>query len=122
MIKGGVATMFVSDMSRSVQFYTERVGLELVFRAGDHWASIKAGADLMLGLHPQSDENKAGSNGSVQIGLNVSGRIEEEVERLTAKGVSFDREIVNDEQGGVKLAFFRDPDGLELYLCESKWG
>jgi len=43
MIRGGNATIYVTDMDRSVAFYTETLGLRLAFRAGDHWAGIDAG-------------------------------------------------------------------------------
>jgi len=52
MLKGGNATIYVSDMDRAVAFYTETLGLGLTFRAGDHWAGIDAGDGLQLGLHP----------------------------------------------------------------------
>jgi len=34
MIRGGMPTLYVSDLDRSVRFDTEALGL--VFRAGDH--------------------------------------------------------------------------------------
>jgi hypothetical protein len=45
------------------------------------------------------------------------------VRELQGRGVRFDERIsgqpiVNDTQ--VKLAFFADPDGNDLYLCEVK--
>jgi catechol 2,3-dioxygenase-like lactoylglutathione lyase family enzyme len=36
MIRGGMPTLYVSDLDRSVRFYIEALGLGLVFRAGDH--------------------------------------------------------------------------------------
>ena len=54
MIRGGVATIFVSQMDRAVSFYTDTLGFDLVHRSGDHWASVDAGDGLMLGLHPVS--------------------------------------------------------------------
>jgi len=121
-IDGGVITVFTADMNRSVEFYTQTLGLNLVFRAGDHWASIDAGKGFMLGLHPAGPHSPTpGVNGGLQIGLNVTGPLEPLMETLGARGVKFNGEIVNDEQGGIRLAFFNDPDGNEVYLCESKW-
>ena len=54
VIRGGNATIFVTDMDRAVSFYTETLSLRLTFRAGDHWASIDAGDGFRLGLHPAS--------------------------------------------------------------------
>jgi catechol 2,3-dioxygenase-like lactoylglutathione lyase family enzyme len=120
-ITGGLVTVFVADMDRSTKFYTESLGLKLVFRAGDHWAQIDGGHGLAIGLHPSGpQEEEPGTRGSLQIGLNVTD-IVAACEALRQRGVSFDGEIVNDEKGGIKLAFFKDPDGNVLYLCESKW-
>lgn len=121
-INGGVATIFVKDMSRAVQFYTETLGLKLVYRADDHWASIDAGSGFMLGLHPAANDRgdcpTPGVQGGVQIGFNVPGRIEESVAALESRGVAFPKGVHEDAGGSVKLAFFQDPDGNEHYLCE----
>ena len=117
MFQGGNATLYVADMQRSIDFYTETLGLNLRMRAGDHWAEIDAGPGLILGLHPASPHTpKPGTRGSMQIGLNVTGRLEEAMDELKNRGVDFHGPIVDDEQ--VRLAFFADPDGNPLYLCE----
>ena len=53
MFSNGNATIFVSDMDRSVNFYTKILGLKLAQRFGNHWASVEAGK-LTIGLHPAS--------------------------------------------------------------------
>jgi predicted enzyme related to lactoylglutathione lyase len=117
-VKGGVATIFVTDMDRAVRFYTEALGLNLAFRAGDHWASIDAGEGFMLGLHPVSkDSPPAGVNGGVQIGFNVTRQLEQVMRELESRGVSFPDGIYNDG-GNIRLAFFSDPEGNRHYLCE----
>jgi catechol 2,3-dioxygenase-like lactoylglutathione lyase family enzyme len=63
MFRDGNATIFVSDMDRSVNFYTKTLGLKLAQRFGNHWASVEAGR-LTIGLHPASNANPAGRNGS----------------------------------------------------------
>jgi catechol 2,3-dioxygenase-like lactoylglutathione lyase family enzyme len=117
MIQGGNVTVYVSDINVAIDFYTQTLGLELRMRAEDHWAEIEAGPGLIIGLHPASEHGpQPGSRGALSIGLNVSGTLEEEVEALTRKGVAFQGPIVDDEQ--VRLAFFADPDGNPLYLCQ----
>jgi len=109
-------------MDRAVRFYTEALGLKLVYRAANEWASIDAGKGFMIGLHPaRAGWVPARSGAGTQVGLNISSPIHEVVESLKAKGVEFQGEIKEDAEGGIKLAFFTDPDGNELYLCESKW-
>ena len=115
MIKGGNATIFVSDMDRAVKFYTESLGLRLQYRAGDHWAQVEAGDGLCIGLHPAGPESPApGSGAATQVGFNVTEPVEVEVKSLQARGVQFKGPVRSD--GPIKLAFFADPDGNELYL------
>ena len=116
MIQGGNATIYVSDMQRSIDFYTGVLGLHLVFRAGDHWAQLAAG-DLAIGLHPASDRTPApGTPGAITLGLSVDVPITAAIATLAARGV----EVRGPEPGGggVVLAFFADPDGNPLYLAE----
>ena len=115
MINGGNATIYVADMDRSVAFYAETLGLRLAFRAGDHWASIDAGAGLTLGLHP-AGARTPGVVGAVTVGFQVDEPIEQVVASLRDRGVVFRGPV--DDQGFLKLAFFTDPDGNELYLGE----
>lgn len=115
VIEGGVVTIFVKDMDRSVRFYTEALGLKLKYRAGDHWASIDAGKGLTLGLHPSDSEPQTGG---MQLGFDVTCPLEKAVEELQAQGVEFPKGIFNDGNGAVRLAFFKDPDGNEHYLCQ----
>ncbi len=124
MIKGGSPTIFITDMARAVAFYTEVLGLRLQYRAGDHFAMIDAGDGLSLGLHPPSKSAAAPAPGtpeSIQVGLNVWKPLAQVVETLESRGVKFQQHgqdpIVDD--GAVKLAFFSDPDGTALYLCET---
>ncbi len=116
MIQGGNATIYVSDMQRSVDFYTDALGLRLVFRADDHWAQLDAGG-LAIGLHPASDRNPApGTPGGITVGLSVDVPIVEAIAVLAAHGAEVCGPVPGG--GGVVLAFFADPDGNPLYLAE----
>ena len=118
MITGGNATVFVSDMDRAVAFYTATLGLKLRQRFGDHWAEVET-SGLVIGLHPKSDNAPApGTSGAISIGLSVGTDIDDVVRQLSAKGVRFRGQVLRDGQGGVALAFFGDPDGNDLYLCQ----
>ena len=120
MFSSGNVTVYVSNMDRAVQFYTEVLGLKLQYRFGDHWASVTAGKGLTIGLHPASAENPAGGRGGMTIGLELTGRIQDAVKALEAKGVQF-QSMVNEGKAG-KFAHFHDPDGNTLYLAELDWG
>jgi catechol 2,3-dioxygenase-like lactoylglutathione lyase family enzyme len=116
MLSRGMTTIFVTDMNRSIRFYTEILGLQLAQRFGDHFAQVQAG-ELVIGLHPASAQSPSGRNGSITIGFTFSTPIEEAVSTLQQKGVRFQGPIIQDNAG--KAAYFEDPDGNTLYLWET---
>ena len=116
MLKGGVATVIVSDMNRAIRFYTELLGLKLEQRFGNEWASIKAPSGLVIGLHPMSSKSPAGRSGSISIGFELDEPLEQAVQRLKKQGVEFRGPILDDDP--VRIALFGDPDGNDLYLSE----
>jgi len=123
-ISGGNASLFVSDLNTSVEFYTGTLGLNLLYQVGEHFAMIDAGDGFQIGLHPASESVGApDTNGAIHIGLAVTRSIELVVKELLAAGVEFHRPDgqttpVIDDDGAVKLAHFSDPDGNPLYLYE----
>lgn len=118
MISGGNATIFVSDLEVAVAFYTETLGLPLLERYENEWAAVIAGKNLIIGLHPNADfAPRAGTPGSITVGLDVKGSLEEAVDALEARGVRV-QPIVEDPTSPARLAFFEDPDGNVLYLLE----
>jgi predicted enzyme related to lactoylglutathione lyase len=117
MITGGNATVFVSNMDRAVQFYTQVLGLKLTNRFGDNWATVDAGKGLTIGLHPASPKYPApGTKGGMMLGMEVEGAIEKVVAQLSEKGVQFKGSIVRDQAGN--FVHLQDPDGNEIYLWE----
>jgi catechol 2,3-dioxygenase-like lactoylglutathione lyase family enzyme len=119
LVSGALPTVFVADLDRAVRFYTETLGLGLFHRADDEFAMIDAGGGMQIGLHPATAKGpKPGTHGSISIGLNVTRPIEQVVTTLKQRGVTFHGPVVDDDP--VKLAFFGDPDGNDLYLCETK--
>ena len=120
MFSSGNVTVYVTNMDRSVRFYTETLGLKLAYRFGDHWASVKLGKGLTIGLHPTTVAAPAGSNKSgMSIGLELTGSIEEAMKALESRGVRFHG--VADEGKAGKFAHFEDPDGNSLYLAQLDW-
>jgi len=117
MITGGNATVFVSNMDRAVQFYTQVLGLKLTNRFGDHWATVDAGKGLTIGLHPASPKYPApGTKGGIMLGMEVQGAIEKVVDNLSKKGVQFKGSITRDQAGN--FVHLEDPDGNDIYLWE----
>ena len=117
MITGGNATVFVSNMDRAVQFYTQVLGLKLTNRFGDYWATVDAGKGLTIGLHPASPKYPApGTKGGIMLGMEVQGAIEKVVDNLSKKGVQFKGSITRDQAGN--FVHLEDPDGNDIYLWE----
>jgi catechol 2,3-dioxygenase-like lactoylglutathione lyase family enzyme len=122
MISGITATIYISDMDRAVDFYTKTLGLPLAGRWGKEYASIDLGKGASIGLHPATNPHspRPGTSGSIQIGLAVDKPLDDVIRDLRGRGVVFRGPVIDD--GQVRLAFFGDPDGNDLYLVEvKKW-
>jgi catechol 2,3-dioxygenase-like lactoylglutathione lyase family enzyme len=117
MITGGNATVFVSNIDNAVRFYTEVLGLRLINRFGDHWATVDAGKGLTIGLHPASSKFPApGTKGGIMLGVEVGIPIEHAVARLAERGVKVGG-IIRDQSPG-NFADFEDLDGNPIYFWE----
>jgi catechol 2,3-dioxygenase-like lactoylglutathione lyase family enzyme len=117
MISGGHATIFVSNMDRAVQFYTETLGMKLTNRFGDNWATVDAGPGLTIGLHPASARYPApGTRGSMVLGVMIDEPIDTVIARLSAKGVKFNSSVVRDQIGA--FVQLEDPDGNAMYFWD----
>jgi catechol 2,3-dioxygenase-like lactoylglutathione lyase family enzyme len=119
MFNGGLVTIYVSDMDRSVRFYTEQLGLPLMQRYGNHFATVDGGRGLVLGLHPSTEVHPAGGAGGISIGFYLTGKLSDAVSTLTARGITFEGPVVSEGKAG-SFAHFSDPDGHPLYIAEMK--
>ena len=110
---GGSVALRVADLNRAVHFYTELLGFDLKLRVGDFWAEVEA-TGLTVGLLVTECAEAVGDGGPA-IGLTVDDLYVTRT-RLVRQGVVFldDRQ----EDGTVRIATFRDPDGNPVYLCE----
>lgn len=111
-LKGCNVTVMVSNIDAGVDFYTQKLGLELKQRYGDYYAEIEA-PGLKIGLHPTSDKVQKGNNLSIGFGV---GDFDQALEDLKTKGIK----IQVEEEGWGRLGNFEDPDGNKLYLAEIK--
>jgi catechol 2,3-dioxygenase-like lactoylglutathione lyase family enzyme len=114
LYNAAMLTIIVRDVDEAVQFYTSSVGFTLKSRYGNEFAVVQ-GPGITIGLHPGTGEQ----SGRISIGLSVDS-LEESMQSATARGVNFSGDIVEDPP--MRFAFFRDPNGVELYLAqESEW-
>lgn len=112
-----MVTIIVADMERSIDFYTNRLGLPLKTRYGNEFAIVEA-PGVAIALHP-APNNAPVKEGSLSIGLGVDS-VESSMKQLAQRGIAFAGDIVTDPP--MRFAFFKDPDGVELYLAErSEW-
>jgi len=119
MIKGGNATVYVSDFEAAIDFYTKTLGLKLRLRAGMNWAEVDAGEGFVIGLHPATPHGpKPGTQGAIQIGLNVVEPLDGVMKRLTKAGVVFTGPLIEDGGAG-RFVSLNDLDGNALYLWQT---
>ncbi len=113
----------VSEMSRSVEFYRDRLGIPLKFESPD-WTEFETGTTTLT-LHgggvkpttpPAGDPTKQA--GSCSIGFNVSD-VDKTFQELKAKGINFVMPPTQREGEGIKLAVCVDPDGLPIAFAQT---
>ena len=113
-ISGGHAIVFVSNMDRAVQYYSEVLGFPLTFRSADTIAFVEAGRRLVIALHPTSPKYAApGTRGAVRIALQVDEPIDRVISRLAARGVR-----AATGKGARASTLIEDCDGNPIELVE----
>jgi catechol 2,3-dioxygenase-like lactoylglutathione lyase family enzyme len=119
-----VAGLAVSDMELARDFYEAKLALSVGIDSGDNLQYRCAeGTAIHVYLSPEH----AGKSTATLASWYVDD-VEVIVEELTSKGVAFELydegSIVTDEkgiakfEGGVRVAYFRDPDGNTLSIAQ----
>ncbi len=117
MLKEGYLTIHVQDMDRAIAFYRDTLGLNLNSRYGDVSAEIGA-PGITIDLHKFHEGGpRPGEPGCLKVGFTVD-NLDEAMTQMRARGVVFKPEIVEGE--AFRLAFFRDRDDTEMYICQFK--
>ena len=113
-------TLFVTDMNRAIDFYTNILDLPLRFTSSN-WGEVGGKENgVFIGLHLTSKNNS--DNYSVENKPDISFSVQniQLVEKqLREKGVKFQR-MVTEIAPGKFVANFLDRDGNKLSLHESK--
>jgi lactoylglutathione lyase len=112
----------VSDMSRSVAFYRDILGLSLKFESPG-WSEFQTGATT-LALHQirarGGGEGRALAGpvaGTCSIGFSVE-NLEGTHRELAARGAQFVLAPTEQADEGIRLAVCTDPDGLAISFAE----
>ena len=118
------AGLAVSDMDRAREFYEGKLGLLVGIDSGNNLQYRCAEGTV---IHVYLSPDHAGKSTATLAGWGVND-IEEVVDELTSKGVTFERydegPIVTDEKGiatfdgGARVAYFKDPDSNTLSIAQ----
>jgi len=116
---GLTCAMGVSDLDRSIGWYRDVLGFDLLYRLEDNaWCELKTGVERVnVGL---SQIEEAGGKGGATLTFGVED-IEAAKAELDARGVRQDGPI-RDIPGLVRLLTFYDPDDNALMLYEDLQG
>ena len=116
-----VANIAVKDLDRAKDFYTDTLGLTAVEAEGDDYLVLVSG-DSQVNVYRSEF---AGTNKATAVSWEVDD-IDSEVKTLRDKGVAFEHynmpglKLEGDVHvgDGMKVAWFKDPDGNILNLIE----
>jgi lactoylglutathione lyase len=114
------AIVFVQDMQRSVAFYRDVLGLPLKFESPE-WTEL-ATEGVTLALHraeapATAEAQDPAPAGRCQLGFSVDD-LDAFHAGMTQRGVNCIRPP--QEEFGVKLARYADPDGLPFSVSENR--
>ncbi|QOF78259.1 VOC family protein [Variovorax sp. 38R] len=115
-----VANLAVKDMTVARRFYEDTLGLAQVDSEGDEVAVYRSG-NTRVQVYRSSF---AGTNQATAVSWQVGANIERLVAALKAKGVRFEHYDMPETKregdlhvaDGMKMAWFKDPDGNILHL------
>ena len=110
-----VISVNVSDLDRSIEWYREMLGFELVYKLGEYgWCEVQSPIEgVTLGLGQVEKPDVKGNTPTWGVADIDAARAS-----LEDRGVRFDGET-HDVSGMVKLATFYDPDGNPFMLAQN---
>ncbi len=105
--------VYVTDMDRSVAFYTKLLPAATIVTSSPYWTELQAGtASLALHLADMVDHSADGMG----LGLDAASSLEEIVQQLTSAGIETRGEICAQPFG--RSVSVDDPDGLTIQINE----
>lgn len=118
-------SIFVNDMSESIDFYTRKLGLKLL--GGPHYypgnadmAFVGASWDAYIELVYDLEEHPAYTIGNryEHLAIEADGPLEPYVAALRSQDVKILKEIKRSPGGTRAIAFVEDPNGIAVELLE----
>lgn len=115
--KINAAVLFVQDLERSMLFYRDKLGLEVVFADADSFAFRMEGQDFALVkiaaaaemLNEEVVSLPPGAGQRVMLCTDVED-VDAVYQTFTGKGVAFIKPPI-DQPWGFRTAYFADPEG-----------
>jgi lactoylglutathione lyase len=123
--KVNAVVLFVQDLEKSMQFYRDTLGLEVVFSddvsfafrmENQDFALVKVSAGVEM-LNEQVLVSQSGVSHRVMLCADVAD-VDAIHKTLTAKGVTFIKPPI-DQHWGYRTAYFADPEGNIWELRQS---
>jgi len=120
-------SIFVNDMNESIEFYRDKLGLELL--GGPHHYPGNAdkafvgrdwGAYIELVFDLEEHAPYALGNRYEHLAVESDGDLEEYVASLKAKGVKVLKDVYRSPSGTRAIAFVEDPNGIPVELLEPR--
>ncbi len=120
------AVLYVSDLQRSVEFYTEALGFRVIpmtpegFRGAAFLQAPGSTNDHDLGLFEVGSQAGASLAGRATVGLyHLAWEVDTLAELERLEGVLADRDALvgTSDHGTTKSLYARDPDGLEFEVA-----
>ena len=114
--KVGAVILLVSNMEKSIKFYSDILELPVKSRAKDWTEFFKN--DTVLALHPAPKKKKTLKTGSgILVGFEVTD-LDSTVKKLKEKRVKFFKKPKEEPFG--KHAIVQDPDGHHISIAQIK--
>ena len=119
MVSNGMLKIRVSDFKKSLDFYHKALGFKIEQEVKGKWAEL-SGNDMYIGLKADKSvkPKKRGSAGNISLGFEATGGIDKEAARLKKMGIKVEADPKADGESDWRFAWFKDPDGNEIYLWE----
>jgi catechol 2,3-dioxygenase-like lactoylglutathione lyase family enzyme len=119
--KDASANLAVKNLEIAKKFYTYTLGLSQVGAEGEELIVLKSGNTTIYVYQSQN----AGTNQATAVTWIVGEEMEDVVQELKNKGITFEQydmpDMVREGDihvfGDMKVAWFKDPDGNILNIC-----
>ncbi len=116
----GLVIVPVSDQSRALEFYVEKLGFEKrtdqPFGENDRWLEVAPpGAQTTLAIVPPREGEPAGTAAGISLRTDDVDAVHAD---LLAAGVDADPEVMRMGDPVPPMFFFRDPDGNTFFVVE----